>query len=126
MLVFRYLLAGGANTALSYALYLVVLPHAGYRVAYVISFVGGIALSYLLLRFAVFKSPGRRLSPALVAVSHVGQLLLGFVVVELWVVHMRLPVALASLAAVAVCAPVMFMAHRWIFSHRQVPQGNIE
>lgn len=112
----RYLIAGAVNTGVSYLLYLALLQVAGYRAAYVISFVAGIALSYLLMRFAVFRVPGRRFSQAWVAASHLMQLILGLAIVEIWVKVLNGPPALAALAAVAVCVPLMFMVQRWIFS----------
>ncbi|MGB3072236.1 MAG: GtrA family protein [Ottowia sp.] len=112
----RYLLAGAANTAFGYLLYLALLQVTSYRVAYVTSFVAGIALSYLLMRFAVFRAPGRRFSQVWVAVSHLMQLALGFVIVEVWVKVLHGPPELAALAAVVVCVPLMFVMQRWIFS----------
>ena len=112
----RYLLSGAFNTLLSYLLYLALLPAIGYRASYVVSFLVGVALSFLLLRFAVFRVRGRRLSALYVAASHVIQLMLGLVVVELWVSVLRAPPALAALAAVAVCVPLMFLAQRWVFT----------
>ncbi|MBY4594770.1 GtrA family protein [Ottowia caeni] len=111
----RYLLAGATNTVASYLLYLALLQVSGYRVAYVASFVAGIALSYVLMRFAVFQSPGRRFSSLWVAASHLMQLALGLAVVELWVMWLQGPTELAALAAVAVCVPLMFLVQRWIF-----------
>ena len=112
----RYLIAGALNTGASYLLYLALLQVTGYRAAYVISFVAGIAFSYVLMRFAVFRAPGRRFSPIWVAASHLVQLILGLAVVEIWVKVLNGPPALAALAAVAVCVPLMFMVQRWIFS----------
>ncbi len=111
----RYLLAGATNTVVSYLLYLALLQIMGYRSAYVVSFVSGIALSYVLMRFAVFQSAGRRFSSLWVAASHLIQLVLGLAVVEFWVTWLKGPTELAALAAVAVCVPLMFIMQRWIF-----------
>ncbi|WP_028604618.1 GtrA family protein [Ottowia thiooxydans] len=112
----RYLVAGAVNTAIGYLLYLALLQVTSYRMAYVLSFVAGIGLSYLLMRFAVFRSAGRRFSPIWVAASHLMQLALGLVVVEFWVNVLQWPTALAALAAVVVCVPLMYLVQRWIFS----------
>lgn len=112
----RYVLAGGVNTAVGYLLYLLMLPALGYRAAYVVAFVLGIGLSYLLLRHAVFARPGKRFSLAYVTASHMMQLALGLAVVEMAVNWMRVPAWLAPLMAVAVCVPVMFVIQRWIFT----------
>ena len=112
----RYVLAGGANTAAGYLLYLLMLPALGYRAASVVAFVLGIGLSYLLLRRVVFARPGKRFSLAYVAASHMLQLALGLAVVEMTVRWMRVPAWLAPLIAIAVCVPLMFVIQRWIFT----------
>ncbi|MFT3778219.1 MAG: GtrA family protein [Ottowia sp.] len=112
----RYVLAGGANTLATYALYLVLLRAMHYRWAYLLAFAAGIGLSFLLLRHLVFARPGKRFSLAYVAASHGVQLALGLAVVEAWVAWLRGPAWLAPLAAAAVCVPVMFALQRWIFT----------
>lgn len=112
----RYLLAGGVNTVLTYGLYLALLRVLDYRWAYLLAFVAGIGLSFLLLRHLVFSRPGKRFSLAYVAASHGLQLGLGLLVVEAWVAWLHGPAWAAPLAAVAVSLPVMFAVQRWIFT----------
>ena len=112
----RYLLAGGANTALTYLLYLALLRLLDYRWAYVLAFLAGVALSFVLLRHVVFARPGKRFSWVYVTASHGVQLGLGLVVVEAWVAWLRGPAWLAPLAAALVCVPVIFVLQRWIFT----------
>ena len=112
----RFVLAGGVNTAVTYLLYLALLPVLGYRTAYVLAFVLGIGLSFLLLRHAVFARPGKRFSLLYVMVSHVVNLALSLAVVELAVRWLRVPAWAAPLLAMALCVPVMFFVQRWIFS----------
>jgi len=112
----RYLAAGGANTAVTWALYLALLQVLDYRLAYGLAFVAGIGLSFLLLRHLVFARPGKRHSLAWLAASQVLQLGLGLVVVQAWVAWLHAPVWLAPLAAIAVCVPLMFFIQRWIFT----------
>ena len=118
----RYLLAGGVNTAATYAVYLGLLPVVGYRWAYGVAFAVGIGLSWALLRHLVFARPGKPLSGAYVSASHIFQLLLGLGVVEVWVTWLGLPVWLAPLAAVAVCVPIMYVVQRWIFTSDVSPR----
>lgn len=117
----RYLVAGGVNTAVTYALYLVLLRHIDYRWAYVVAFVAGVLLSFVLLRRVVFGRPGRRHALAYVAASHGLQLLLGLLVVQAWVGWLRGPQWLAPLVAVGVCVPIVFALQRWVFTHHAAP-----
>ena len=112
----RYLLAGGVNTAFSYAVYLALLTVMAYQLAYLLAFLSGIAVSYLLMRYTVFRQAGRRFSMGWVALSHLGQLGLGLLLVEAWVRGVGGPAAWAPLFAVAVCVPLMFLVQRWIFA----------
>ena len=112
----RYLLAGGLNTVVTYALYLALLQALDYRAAYALSFVAGIALSFALLRHAVFARPGRRGSLLWVAATHLGQLALGLAVVHVWVDWLHGPAWTAPLASIAICLPLVFLAQRWVFT----------
>lgn len=112
----RYLAAGGANTAVTWTLYLALLRVLDYRVAYALAFVAGIGLSFLLLRHLVFARPGKRHSLAWLAVSQGLQLVLGLAVVQAWVGWLQGPAWLAPLVAIAVCVPLMFFIQRWIFT----------
>jgi len=114
--VLRYLAAGGVNTAFSYLLYLALLSWIDYPMAYVLAFVGGIGLSFILLRHAVFARPGKPFSLVWVALSQGLQLALGLAIVQAWVDWMKGPIWLAPLAATLVCVPLMFVVQRWIFT----------
>ena len=111
----RFLLTGGLNTAVTYGVYLLLLGPIGYRWAYIASFVFGIGLSYAMLRWFVFQNAGRRHAWALVAATQLGQFVVGLAVVELWVAVLGWPQALAALASVAVCVPLTYAVHRWVF-----------
>ena len=111
----RFLLTGGLNTAVSYSVYLLLLGPIGYRWAYITSFVFGIGLSYAMLRWFVFQNAGRKHAWALVAATQLGQFVVGLAVVELWAGVLGWPKALAALASVAVCVPLTYAVHRWVF-----------
>ena len=111
----RFLFTGGLNTAVTYGVYLLLLGPIGYRWAYIASFVFGIGLSYAMLRWFVFQNAGRKHAWALVAATQLGQFVVGLAVVELWVAVLGWPQALAALASVAVCVPLTYAVHRWVF-----------
>lgn len=117
----RYLMAGGVNTAVTYLVYLMLLPVIGYRVAYVAAFFLGIGFSFIMLRQWVFARPGKRFSLLYVGLSHVAQLTLGWLVIELWVIWMQQSPRLAPLVAIGVSMPLMFLIQRWIFSPHAKP-----
>ena len=112
----RFFLSGLANTALTYALYLLLLPFAGYAVSYSIAFVLGIALAFLLSRSFVFKSVSRSRRQFLFPGVYLLQYLAGLAVVAVWVEWLGLPEPFAPLAAIALTIPLTFAASRWVFS----------
>lgn len=117
----RYLIAGGVNTIVTYIVYLLLLTPVGYRVAYFLAFILGIGLSFVLLRRWVFSRPGKPFALLYVGLSHVAQLVLGWLVIEFWVVWMQQSQRLAPLVAVGVSVPLMFLIQRWIFSPHANP-----
>ena len=117
----RYLIAGGVNTIVTYIVYLLLLTPVGYRIAYFLAFILGIGLSFVLLRRLVFSRPGKPFALLYVGLSHVAQLVLGWLVIEFWVVWMQQSQRLAPLVAVGVSVPLMFLIQRWIFSPHANP-----
>ena len=55
----RFLIAGAANTAIGYALYLLFNLLVDYRIAYSLSFALGIVISFVLNSVYVFRQPLR-------------------------------------------------------------------
>lgn len=54
----RFLVLGAVNTVLTTALFVILMMHMPYAVAYVLSFSTGIAVNALLLARFVFRTPG--------------------------------------------------------------------
>ncbi len=119
----RFLLAGGANTLATFALYLLLLQVLPYAAAYSLAFLAGIALAYVLNRVFVFRAPGSAATVVLFPLVYVVQYLLGLAVVFFWVDVLGLPAQLASLAAVVLTIPVTFLLSRRLFLGRPVPRA---
>ena len=83
--IYRFLLSGATNTALTYALYLVLIRFLNYNVAYIITFTVGILIAYILNRFIVFREKGRFGITLLFPTMYVLQCLLGLIIVYYWV-----------------------------------------
>ena len=109
----RFLMVGGAKTALTYGIYLVLLYFINPYWAYIASFVASIYPSYLLnvkFTFRAEHSSGKLVSYPLVLVA---QLL-----VSLAALHISLQAGisdkLAPLFSVAISASVGFVMTRWV------------
>lgn len=59
----RFLISGGFNTAITYAIYLMLLMFFPYKTSYTVSFASGIVIAYSLSRYFVFKKR-RGLNPS--------------------------------------------------------------
>ena len=112
----RFLTSGAFNTLATYLLYLALLPWFSYRVSYTAAYASGIGLAYVMNRYLVFRRPGGRTGPFLVALIYGGQYLLSLFLVTAWVRWLSAPVALAPLFAVAVSLPLTYLLNRLVFS----------
>ena len=108
----RFLVTGGINTAVTYVLYLLLLPLLGYLVAYSLAYVIGIVLSYWLNSAFVFRQPMNWRSLARFPLVYVVQYLLTGVLLWLFVDTLGVDKRIALLAAIAVTVPVTFLAAR--------------
>jgi putative flippase GtrA len=120
----RFIVAGGLNTAVTLVLYLALLALLPHPVAYTLTFVAGVVLSYLLNRSFVFRSDGGVTTMLLFPMVYVVQYVVGLLVVLVWVDLMGLPAALASIAAVIVTLPITYGLLRWVFITRHDPSGH--
>ena len=108
----RFLLVGAANTAASYAVYLVLLLVVDYRVAYTIAFVAGLVGGYLAhARFVFGARPGARSAASYLA-TYGAMYLVSLFVLYVAVDRLAVPKALGMLAALAFTVPASFILLR--------------
>lgn len=112
----RFLLSGGFNTVVTYALYLVLLQFFPYWFSYTLTFAFGIGLAYVLSRYFVFGMPraGRRIF--LFPVVYIVQYLAGLLIAFVWVDVLLWRPTLAPLASMTVTIPITFILTKWVFN----------
>ncbi len=110
----RFLVMGGANTLVAYAVYLVLLNWMRYEIAYTIGYAIGIAMAYVLSSTFVFRQPFRRRSAMRFPFVYVAQFLVSFALLRVAVEWIGLPAWLALGFAVITTIPVTFALSRWI------------
>lgn len=115
----RFLLSGGVNTLLTYALYLVLMVFMPYWIAYSISFAAGIVLAYLLNRMFVFRQHRGTLSwiglPFVYAIQYGASMVLLWLLVEMAGLDARI----GPLAVIAVTVPLTYVLTRFLFLVRR-------
>lgn len=117
--VWRFLLAGAANTLLTYLLYLLLLGHVGHRLAYALAYAAGIGLAYGLGRGFVFRRHDGWRSVLLTPMIYLLQFCVGLLIVELWITLLGLRAEFAPLLAIAATLPLTYVLSRWAFVRRQ-------
>lgn len=114
----RFLVVGGVNTVLGYALYLAFERLLDYRWAYTLSYALGIAISYVLNARFVFRQPlsWRRMLafPAVYVVQYAAGIVLLWLLVE----RLGLPREIAPLAVVAATIPLTYATSRLVLTRR--------
>lgn len=113
----KFLLAGGINTGVTYAIYLLFLPALGYRLSYGIAYLTGIVISFFLNKNFVFREDRGLRSILLFPLVYVAQYCFNYAIIWVWVEALKLPTTLAPLVAVALAVPVTYLITHWVF-HR--------
>jgi len=115
----RFLLSGGLNTALTYAVYLLLLIVIPYQVSYTIAYVLGIVTAFLLNRFFVFKSHRGIRSLLLFPLVYGVQYLVSMATLWIWVDQFKQNAKLGPLIAITVSIPITYLMSRYIFTHNR-------
>ncbi|HET9033363.1 MAG TPA: GtrA family protein, partial [Dokdonella sp.] len=105
----RFLIMGGTNTIVAYAIYLLLLNWVRYEFAYTIGYAVGILMAYGLSTVFVFRTPMRKRSAIRFPIVYVAQFLVSLVLLRLAVEVIHLPQWMALGFAVILTIPVTFL-----------------
>jgi len=111
----RFLLSGGFNTLLTYAIYLMLLHFLSYRISFTITFIIGIVIAYVLSRYFVFAVPSKGRRVMMFPIIYIIQYIVSMLMVFLWVDWLQLHVVWAPLASIVITIPITFALNRWVF-----------
>jgi putative flippase GtrA len=112
----RYLVTGGVNTGVTYALYLLLLKVLPYGQAYTLTYVLGIALAYALQVRFVFKVDASWRTFLRFPMVYLVQYLAGWLVLRVLVERGLMPEQYAMLVVIAVTVPLGFVLSRALLS----------
>jgi putative flippase GtrA len=123
---FRFILSGGLNTAITYAIYLLLLQQISYQISYTVAYVSGIVISYILNRAFVFRGHRGLRSILLFPLVYVAQYGFGMLILWLWIDMAKLNDKVAPLIVVAVTLPLTYVFSRFVFlgSKKQKTDGS--
>lgn len=114
----RFLISGGINTAVTYLLYLALLPGLGYWPAYSVAFVTGIVTSYFLNTRFVFRVRTSARRAAAFPLVYLAQYLFGLAVLHVSVRWLAVPAEYAALISIALSVPFTFALSRFVLAPR--------
>lgn len=110
----KFVFLGGLNTIATYLLYLVLSKLFHYQLAYVISYVTGIFLAYLLNLIFVFKAQSTIKKAMSYPFIYVMQYLLGAGLMYLLLSVFDFPNALAPVVVAALLLPISYFLNKKI------------
>lgn len=112
----RFLFAGGLNTVITYLIYLLLLQFLHYIIAYSITYVLGVILSFLLNSLFVFRTKLTLSNALKYPLVYLVQYLSGCLILYVCVTWLGVPAAWAGIVVVVINVPVVYLMNRWILS----------
>lgn len=110
----RFLIVGGANTLITYAIYLLFLPIFNYNIAYGTSYVSGIVISFILNAKFVFNTNltfGKAIKYPLV---YVVQYIINVILLNVFIESLNINDKLAPLIVIIISIPITFVLSKLI------------
>jgi putative flippase GtrA len=108
----RFVVVGVINTAVGYAVYLLLIHWIGYELAYAAAYVFGVVVAYLLNSIFVFRAPLGLRTALGYPLVYVAQYLFGALLLQVLVTWLELDPRPAALVALILSVPVSFVLNR--------------
>ena len=112
----KFLIVGGANTVLSYILYVLLLKYFAYPIAYTIAWVEAVVFSYVVNSLLVFKKDMTVKKAIFFPTVYLLQYALGVSLLWTLVELVHVPEKLAPVCIVLISVPVTFFMSKIIIS----------
>jgi putative flippase GtrA len=116
---FRFAVGGGINTLLTYLLFLLLAAFMPYPIAYTITYAVGIALSYVINAFFVFRSGHDWKAMVRFPLAYAVQYLWGLALLWLLIDAFAMPRAIAMLAVIVTSTVLSYLLIKQILEPRR-------
>jgi putative flippase GtrA len=110
----RFVIVRGICTVFSYGCYLLLLQCMTYQAAYVVSYIAGVALAYLVNSKFVFREPLRKRAAFRFPLVYIFQFVANLVIIRIAVEYLHIPASLAFAVSIGITIPITFVLSRWI------------
>jgi len=114
----RFLIGGGANTLLSYAIYWLLLAWLSYPFAYTVSYAAAILTGFTISTWFVFRTPWSWHKLAAFPLVQLLNYLLGLGTVTVCVRYLDVDTRIAPVLATAIVLPANFLLTRSLMRFR--------
>lgn len=108
----RFIIAGSLNFTITYLMYLGFMLFVHYEIAYLISYVLGIVIAYLLNACYVFRVPFDRKAVVQYPIIYIVQYVFSAVLLWLCVDFIEIPKTLAPLIVICAALPLTYIMNR--------------
>ncbi len=115
----KFVGVGGINTIVTYLLYLLLLTVLSYSVAYTITYLFGIGLSYWLNLKFVFKEKSSTKKVILFPLVYLAQYIFGILILYVAIEKLDISEKLAPLLVVVISIPVTFILTKKILTKKE-------
>lgn len=115
---FRFLIAGSFNTVVTYLIYLLLLRYLDYKIAFTISFLGGVCFTLFLHSYFVFKSVITLKNLLQFPLFYITQYAVGLALLFFLINYLEVDQRIAPLVNVVLLTPINFFISRWLFPGR--------
>lgn len=115
----RFVISGVINTGSTYIIYLILLAFWEYKIAYTISYISGIFISYYLNTIFVFQEKISFRKFLKFPVVYIAQYLINLLFIYLLVDKMGLSTALVPIVVTIIAIPITYLLSKTILTTRK-------
>jgi len=115
----RFLIAGGFNTLLTYLMYLLFVIFMNYNLAYLVSYVLGIGIAFLLNSYYVFRASLSFKRFLLYPSIYFVQYMIGAVLLNFFVVFLSLGKEVAPIIVIVCNIPIGYFLNKKIITFKR-------
>lgn len=113
----KFILVGVTNTVVTYIIYLVFLQFFEYNIAYGISYLSGIAISFILNGTYVFKTQLTIVKALKYPIVYIVQYLINFTVLNVLIKYIYINEMIAPLLVIIISIPITFTLSKTILKN---------
>ena len=114
-----FLFVGVINTLITYGIYYFLLRWINYNIAYSISYISGIVISYYLNSVVVFKKKINIKTFLKFPIVYVAQYICNLLFMNLFIIYLYIPEKIAPILVIILTVPITFFLSKIVFGDKR-------